>query len=290
MKPILIATIAHAINSAYCLAIGDKVAPPFAECPEDMQRGILAGVQLHLDNPDTTPEQSHESWLADKLANGWVHGEVKDLEAKTHPCCVPYAELPESQKVKDYLFRAVVHALKDIPDAGSQDADARVAELQDQLNEVLGKNAALVAQIASDGVPMLDNGVPIKYIGPRESFTDRLYGSGLMFTQGQVRSVPGDLARRFLNHRDLFERSTGPAPAGDDTKQVIAQAQQEQKERTRKEEDLSALHREVDNFADFTSLAAFAKDRYGLNLVKQHGLARSRDAVHARIDQFGGAV
>ncbi|HCR1482214.1 acetyltransferase, partial [Pseudomonas aeruginosa] len=68
MKPILIATIAHAINSAYCLAIGDKVAPPFAECPEDMQRGILAGVQLHLDNPDTTPEQSHESWLADKLA------------------------------------------------------------------------------------------------------------------------------------------------------------------------------------------------------------------------------
>ncbi|MBG6379456.1 hypothetical protein I5I12_14730 [Pseudomonas aeruginosa] len=147
-----------------------------------------------------------------------------------------------------------------------------------------------MAQIASDGVPMLDNGVPIKYIGPRESFTDRLYGSGLMFTQGQVRSVPGDLARRFLNHRDLFERSTGPAPAGDDTKQVIAQAQQEQKERTRKEEDLSALHREVDNFADFTSLAAFAKDRYGLNLVKQHGLARSRDAVHARIDQFGGAV
>ncbi|HCG0442340.1 TPA: acetyltransferase, partial [Pseudomonas aeruginosa] len=118
MKPILIATIAHAINSAYCLAIGDKVAPPFAECPEDMQRGILAGVQLHLDNPDTTPEQSHESWLADKLANGWVHGEVKDFEAKTHPCCVPYAELPESQKVKDYLFRAVVHALKDIPDAG----------------------------------------------------------------------------------------------------------------------------------------------------------------------------
>ncbi|MBS9759145.1 hypothetical protein JR044_34755, partial [Pseudomonas aeruginosa] len=84
------------------------------------------------------------------------------------------------------------------------------------------------------------------YIGPRESFTDRLYGSGLMFTQGQVRSVPGDLARRFLNHRDLFKRSTGPAPAGDDTKQVIAQAQQAQQERARKEEDLSALHREVD--------------------------------------------
>ncbi|MFG9301272.1 RyR domain-containing protein [Pseudomonas aeruginosa] len=288
MKAILIATIAHAINSAYCLAIGDKVAPPFAECPEDMQQGILAGVQLHLDNPDTTPEQSHESWLADKLANGWTYGEVKDMEAKTHPCCVPYAELPESQKVKDYLFRAAVHALKDIPDA--EGADARVAELQDQLNEALGRHAALVAQMARDGVPVLDNGVPIKYIGPRENFTDRLYGSGLMFTQGQVRSVPGDLARRFLNHRDLFERTTETAPADDDTKQVIAKVQQEQQERARKEEDLSALHREVDNFADFTSLAAFAKDRYGLNLVKQRGLEKGRQELHARIDQFGGAV
>lgn len=289
MKPILIATIAHAINSAYCLAIGDKVAPPFAECPEDMQRGILAGVQLHLDNPDTTPSSPmspgwRTSWpTAGSMARSRTSRRRRTRAAFPTPSC------PSRRRSRTICSAPWFMHSRTSRTPGAR-TPTRVAELQDQLNEVLGKNAALVAQMASDGVPMLDNGVPIKYIGPRESFTDRLYGSGLMFTQGQVRSVPGDLARRFLNHRDLFERSTGPAPAGDDIKQVIAQAQQAQQERARKEEDLSALHREVDNFADFTSLAAFAKDRYGLNLVKQHGLARSRDAVHARIDQFGGAV
>ena len=36
---------------------------------------------------------------------------VKDAERKEHPCCVPYDALPVEQKTKDYLFRAVVHAL-----------------------------------------------------------------------------------------------------------------------------------------------------------------------------------
>ncbi|MFV3090160.1 RyR domain-containing protein [Pseudomonas sp. GW6] len=287
MKSIVIATIAHAINSAYCLAIGDQVAPPFAECPEDMQQGILMGVQLHIDNPETTPEQSHESWLADKLAKGWVHGEVKDIEAKTHPCCRPYAELPESQKVKDYLFRATVHALKDIPDA---EGDDQVIELQALLADAQAKYAAALLAGASSGAPVLDSGVPVQYIGARDTFTDRLYGSGLMFTKEQVRSVPGELARRLLKHRDTFALFKGEAPADDDTKRVIEQNEQQQKEHQRKEEDLAALHREVDNFADFTSLAAFAKDRYGLNLVKQRGLEKGRQELHARIDQFGGAV
>lgn len=290
MKAIVIATIAHAINSAYCLAIGDKVAPPFAELPEDMQQGILMGVQLHIDNPETTPEQSHESWLADKLAKGWGYGEVKDVEAKTHPCCRPYAELPESQKVKDYLFRATVHALKAIPDAEEGDSADQVVELQALLAEAKARYDALLASAATSGANGLDSGVPVQYIGARDTFTDRLYGSGLMFTKGQVRSVPGELARRLLKHRDTFALFKGEAPADDDTKTLIEQNEQQQKESQRKEEDLAALHREVDNFADFTSLAAFAKDRYGLNLVKQRGLEKGRQELHARIDQFGGAV
>ena len=79
---------------------------------------------MHLANPDATPEQSHESWLEQKIADGWVYGAVKDPDAKTHPCCVPYEELPVEQKAKDYLFRAVVHALKDIPDAEDAVAQA----------------------------------------------------------------------------------------------------------------------------------------------------------------------
>jgi len=54
----------------------------------------------------------HESWCDFKRADGWVFGEVKDAGAKTHPCLVPYAELPEEQKIKDHLFSAIVTALR----------------------------------------------------------------------------------------------------------------------------------------------------------------------------------
>jgi hypothetical protein len=59
-------------------------------------------------SPDTTPEDSHKNWLAHKVKDGWVYGPVKDVEKKEHPCMVPYEELPLEQRVKDYLFRAVV--------------------------------------------------------------------------------------------------------------------------------------------------------------------------------------
>ena len=37
-------------------------------------------------------------------------GPVKDPEKKEHPCFLPYDELPLSQRIKDYLFTAVVEA------------------------------------------------------------------------------------------------------------------------------------------------------------------------------------
>jgi hypothetical protein len=39
-----------------------------------------------------------------KRSEGWEHGETKDVERKTHPCLVPYDELPPEQKRKDELF------------------------------------------------------------------------------------------------------------------------------------------------------------------------------------------
>ena len=39
------------------------------------------------------------------------HGPVKSFEAKTSPCLVPYAELPEPQRRKDAMFQRVVLAV-----------------------------------------------------------------------------------------------------------------------------------------------------------------------------------
>ena len=54
----------------------------------------------------------HNNWSAEKVADGWVYGEVKDVEKKTHPCLVPFDQLPLFQQKKDKLFSAIVDALK----------------------------------------------------------------------------------------------------------------------------------------------------------------------------------
>ena len=106
-----IAMIAHETNRAYCAAIGDMSQLPWDQAPEWQRQSALAGVMNIKNNPGTTPEQSHESWLNAKSEDGWKYGPVKNPDKKEHPCFVPYSELPEDQKMKDKLFTLVVKAL-----------------------------------------------------------------------------------------------------------------------------------------------------------------------------------
>jgi len=106
-----IAEAAHEINRAYCLALGDDSQPSWAEAPEWQKTSAVNGVVFHIQNPEAGPEASHESWLKEKEADGWVFGDIKDPEAKEHPCMVPFKELPTSQRAKDYIFRAVIHSM-----------------------------------------------------------------------------------------------------------------------------------------------------------------------------------
>jgi hypothetical protein len=43
-----------------------------------------------------------------KISEGWVYGEVKDAFKKTHPCLVPYSEMPKEQQMKDEFFIEVI--------------------------------------------------------------------------------------------------------------------------------------------------------------------------------------
>lgn len=101
------AYIAHEINRAYCAALGDHSQPPWKEAPEWQRESAIVGqAKLRL-RPGTTPGENHAEWRRHKVAEGWVYGDEKDAEKKTHPCIVPFGELPEAQRVKDYLFCAV---------------------------------------------------------------------------------------------------------------------------------------------------------------------------------------
>ncbi|MBI5387148.1 MAG: Ryanodine receptor Ryr [Verrucomicrobia bacterium] len=48
-------------------------------------------------------ENAHDLWAAQRLAQGWTYGPQRDDQAKHHPCLVPYADLPESEKEYDRL-------------------------------------------------------------------------------------------------------------------------------------------------------------------------------------------
>lgn len=109
-----IAQVAHEINKAYCESIGDNSQPSWEDAPEWQKSSAKVGVVFHLENPDASPSASHESWLKQKTEEGWKYGPVKDADKKEHPCFVPYSQLPKEQQSKDFLFRQVIHSLKDL--------------------------------------------------------------------------------------------------------------------------------------------------------------------------------
>ena len=43
----------------------------------------------------------HEVWADIRMKQGWIYGEQRNDELKTHPCLIPYEELPEKEKVYD---------------------------------------------------------------------------------------------------------------------------------------------------------------------------------------------
>jgi hypothetical protein len=112
-EPEQIARMAHEVNKAYCESQGDASQPSWEHAPEWQRVSARLGVELHLSG-DHGPEASHASWMVQKLSEGWTYGETKDPVAKTHPCMIPFDQLPPNQQAKDYLFRGVVHAFKEI--------------------------------------------------------------------------------------------------------------------------------------------------------------------------------
>lgn len=104
-----VARIAHETNRAYCRRLGDDSHLPFDEAPDWQRNSAIAGVQAIVDHPDMGPEASHASWMEAKTADGWQWGPYKDPEKKTHPCMLPYGELPKEQRLKDTIFVAVVN-------------------------------------------------------------------------------------------------------------------------------------------------------------------------------------
>jgi hypothetical protein len=106
-----IARVCHEANRGWCDATGDYSQMTWDNAESWQRDSAVEGVAVAL--AGATPEQQHEAWCQAKSRDGWIYGDVKDAEAKTHPCLVPYADLPPEQRAKDALFTVIVNTLKE---------------------------------------------------------------------------------------------------------------------------------------------------------------------------------
>lgn len=43
----------------------------------------------------------HEVWAATRIKQGWTYGPQRSDDKKTHPCLIPYEDLPEEEREYD---------------------------------------------------------------------------------------------------------------------------------------------------------------------------------------------
>ncbi len=93
-----IANIRHIGWVTYQIAAGQ---PYNEQINQDQYESLVDGIKFALENPDITPEENHNNWTEMKVKQGWIYGEIKDFEKKTHPDLLPFNDLPDIEKRKD---------------------------------------------------------------------------------------------------------------------------------------------------------------------------------------------
>lgn len=84
--------------------------PTYTPAPIDTAHVALSADVMEL--TEKLAEHNHDIWAKQRLKDGWTWGEKRDDENKHHPCLIPYADLPKSEK--EYDRNAAIDTLKAI--------------------------------------------------------------------------------------------------------------------------------------------------------------------------------
>ena len=90
-----------------CYQIGADL--PLHDVPEDYKiseerlKSLMKGTEYVLKNPSTTAEENHNIWMEAKKSQGYVYGDILDIEKKTHPSMIPFKNLSDVEKRKDEM-------------------------------------------------------------------------------------------------------------------------------------------------------------------------------------------
>lgn len=104
-----IARVCHEATRALQQTLGEDPVPVWGATTEWMRTSTHESVRAIMNG--ATPAELHKDWCAAKEADGWVYGNVKDAEAKTHPDLRPWEDLSATAVRKDMLFVSIVQAL-----------------------------------------------------------------------------------------------------------------------------------------------------------------------------------
>ncbi|HIE2064257.1 TPA: hypothetical protein ACXKNA_001520 [Neisseria gonorrhoeae] len=148
------------------------------------------------------------------------------------------------------------------------------------------------------GVAVFDNAVRtaaggwmdkvfIKYIGGRAVWRDRIYHTGLVFEDGQVREVSAGAAAKLLRHGDVFAAVPGKRVEKADDTEALEKAGASQTER-----EAAAFDAVQDvilqiNRMGKDELELYAKANYGQGLDKRKSAENLRGDVVRMVRQFG---
>ncbi|ENX7607039.1 TPA: hypothetical protein ACJYMD_001438 [Neisseria gonorrhoeae] len=148
------------------------------------------------------------------------------------------------------------------------------------------------------GVAVFDNAVRtaaggwmdkvfIKYIGGRAVWRDRIYHTGLVFEDGQVREVSAGAAAKLLRHGDVFAAVPGKRVEKADDTEALEKAGASQVER-----EAAAFDAVQDvilqiNRMGKDELELYAKANYGQGLDKRKSAENLRGDVVRMVRQFG---
>jgi hypothetical protein len=87
-------------------AAGRPINPePWEQRDEKFRANMIQAVAKQCGSDRLTcPEALHDAWVKAYEDMGWIYGEFRDTDKKTHPDMVPFDQLSRLEQEKDQVF------------------------------------------------------------------------------------------------------------------------------------------------------------------------------------------
>lgn len=106
----------YGVIEAYCRTVGSiQPRAPWDDLSQEVRDQYINGCLHLLDCPQASPAEMHRNWVQYMTSLGWAFGLSKSQAFNTNPNLVPWDELPEGKKAKDFLFGIAARARMGIP-------------------------------------------------------------------------------------------------------------------------------------------------------------------------------